>query len=882
MSFFFGGGGSKVKPQFTGLAVQTSTSAVPISLWYGKNRGAGNIIWQGDFQSHKQKQGGKGGGGKGVDSYTYSGSFELGLCWGPINDITHVWKDQSKETSYAALGFSLFVGTNPQAPWGYLTSAHPTEALGYPDIAYLAVQNYDLGASNAFPQHSFETEALLWNTGVGGTVPDADPALVIEDFLANNIHGVGFNTDILSNLLSTVDAPTTGDSTFQTYCQAMGFAISPFMSDQQQSGEILQRWADLCNTAIVWTGYSLKFHPYGPDNITANGVTYLANFPIRYSISDRDYVYQQGEDPIQFNRTDPADAFNAFSIIINNRNNEYNELPVPWRDQGLVDQFGLKNEDTMNAKEITDPDMAAIMVTFMGQRKAYIRNTFEFTLPVSFCRLEPMDVLECTDPRFGTFLVLIREVNENDDDQLKIVAEEYPSSISTNSSTVSQPTTNTPVNTAVSPGPVNPPILFEPTSSLASGPQVWAAVSGGDGTNYNPNWGGAYVWLSTDNVTFNKIGEVDQAARQGKLTAVLAAYAGANPDTTHTLKVNMAMSKGELEDAASGIDAANGVTRSYVDGEILSYENATLTGTDLYDLDDLYRAQYGSTGGTHAIGTNFARLDSSIFKYDLPEEYIGVPLYLKFQSYNIFGGGVEDISTVAVYTITPTGKGFGTGTGGTPSMPTGLAGSSGSIFVKLTWNANSVNDNVTGYQVWRATGVSQPFGSASLIGTSAASALEYMDTAVTGGQAYTYFLVAINGVGSSTNTAGINLTPTAVTIVYPYGFAFTKSPVASKILAIFDTPLAWTLPINLPDCQATIVANDIQAAGAPSAQTDFDIQSPPGISVGTLRFALGATTATFIKAASTSVSLGQITQIVCPPNLNGITGSITGSIKGTR
>lgn len=883
MSLFFGGGGSKVKPQFTGLAVQTSTSAVPIGLWYGKNRGAGNIIWQGDFKSKKQKQGGKGGGGKGATTYTYSGSYQIGLCWGPINDITRVWKDNSKENSYTALGFSLFVGTNPQSPWGYLTSAHPTQALGYPDIAYLAVQNYDLGQSNAFPQHSFETEALLFGTGVGGTVDDADPALIIEDFLSDPTHGVGFNTSILSNLMSTGAAPTTGDSAFQTYCRAMGFALSPFLSDQQQSGEIIQRWADLCNTAVVWTGYTLKFHPYGPDDITANGVTYLADFPIRYVLSDEDFIYSDDEDPIRFDRTDPADAYNAFSIIISNKNNEYNELPVPWRDQGLVDQFGLKNEDSLSAREVTDPDMAAIMVTYMGQRKAYIRNTFQFRLGPQYSLLEPMDILQCTDPRFGTFLVLIREITENDEDQLEIIAEEYPSSISTNSSTAPQPTTNTPVNTAVSPGPVNPPVIFEPPASLSGTPQVWAAVSGGDGNTANPNWGGCFVWLSTDNVTFNQIGEIEFAARQGKLTAILPTYGGANPDAGNTLRVNMAMSDGELEDASSSADAANGVTVSYVDGELISYRDVNLTGTDQYDVTQLYRGLYGSTIGAHAIGTQFARLDDAVFKFDLPEAYVGTTLYLKFQSYNIFGGAVEDISSVATYSYTPTGRGFGTGTGGVPSMPTGLSGSAGGTFARLTWNANSVNDNVTGYQVWRATGASQPFGSATLIATVTGVGLEYNDNAVTGGQAYTYFLVAVNAAGSSTNTAGINITPT--TTAQPYGFAFQKSIATMTISTatiFFDSPVAYDLPAGLADCQGTITNDGATAAVAPSAQTDFDIQSPPGTSIGTMRFAASSLTATFIKASPSSIPLGQMLQIVCPANLNGMSGTLSGSIKGTR
>ena len=723
MSLFFGSG-NKAKPQFTGLAIQTSTSAVPIGLWYGKNRGAGNIIWQGDFRSKAQKQG-KGGGGKGGTTYTYSGSYQVGLCWGPITGIERVWKNQSI-TSISALGFSLSVGNNPQAPWGYLSSAHPSEALGYPDIAYLSVQNYDLESSNAFPQHSFEATSLLEGTGVGGTVSDADPSEVILDFLSNEVYGVGFNVGILTNLSSTADATTTGDGTFQTYCRAMGFAMSPFLSTQQRAGEILQRWASLFNTAIVWTGYSLKFYPYGPDELTANGVTYLPDFPIRYSLSDNDYVSDRSSDPIVFNRSDYADAFNAFSLIISNADNEYNELPVTWRDQGLIDQdpVGIKADESMDAREITDPDMASIMVTLMGQRKAYIRNTFQFSLGPEYSRLEPMDVLQCKDPRWGEFLVLITEINENDDDELEISAEEYNGSISVNTSTVTQAVSNTPLNTEVAPGPVNPPIIFEPTALMTNGaPQVWASVSGGDGTDYEPSWGGCFVWISTDDITYVQIGDIDEPARMGVLTAALPLYASTNPDTVNTLAVDVNMSDAELEDASSALDASAGANLSYVGGEFISFELADLTAVGEYDLDNLWRGQQGSTRGSHSIGDDFARIDENTFKYNLPSDYVGETLYLKFQSYNIFGKAVEDLSTVTAYTYVPSGAtSFAAPPGALTLVSDERVQADGSRILALvgTVASASVGPFLSGYEVeiaedpfssWQAAGI---FGKDSL------------------------------------------------------------------------------------------------------------------------------------------------------------------------
>lgn len=755
MSFFFGKG-SKTKPQFTGLQAQTSASSVPVTLLYGKNRIAPNIIWQGDFKSTKKKQK-AGKGGPKMTTYTYSASFQFALCWGPISDVTRVWKDQSSETSYAALGFSLFVGENPQAPWGYLTSNHPDEALGYPGVAHMSVANYDLGQSNGPPQHSFEVEGLLYGTGFNGI--DADVALMIEDFLTNPAHGVGFDLSVIDqdSFFSGPDAATTGDSAFQTYCTAIGFALSPALISQAKAGETLDRWTMLCNTALVWTGYSLKFHPYGAEEIEGNGVKYIPNFPVRYMLDYQDFICGKNEDPIKFNRVDPADASNSMSMVIANRDNEYNDLPVPWRDQGLVDQYGRRQEDSLDAKEVCEPDMAAIMVAFIGQRKAYIRNTFSFKLSAKYCRIEPMDVLGCFDPRFGQFFVLVTEVTEDEKGEISISAVEYVESVSSQTGNVTQPVSNTPINTAVAPGNVNPPLIFEPPAELSGTPQVWVAVSGGDGTTVNPNWGGCFVWLSTDDITYNEIGTVDTPARQGKLTAALPDYNLANPDTVNTLKVSLLMSGGDLEDASPS-DAEAGATVSYVDGEFISYENVTLTGTNAYDLDNLWRGQYGIATNAHASGSNFARLDESIFKYDLPPEYIGTTLYVKFQSFNSFGGGVQDLADCTAYTYTPTGAGFGTGSGGVPATVSGLSTSSGPGFVRLTWTPSPPNDGVTQYEVYRATGSGQPFGSAAVIGSALGSSGTFVDTTATPGQAYTYFLVAVNTAGSASPTAGSNAT----------------------------------------------------------------------------------------------------------------------------
>jgi hypothetical protein len=71
----------------------------------------------------------------------------------------------------------------------------------------------------------------------------------------------------------------------------------------------------------------------------------------------------------------------------------------------------------------------------------------------------------------------------------------------------------------------------------------------------------------------------------------------------------------------------------------------------------LQRGFAGTMGAAHAAGAPFARLDSAVVKYNLPQTWIGVPLSFKFQSFNVFGVGVEDLSTCTAYGYTPNGSG---------------------------------------------------------------------------------------------------------------------------------------------------------------------------------------------------------------------------------
>jgi hypothetical protein len=668
----------------------------------------------------------------------------------------------------------------------------------------------------------------------------------------------------------------------------MGFGMTPVLASQEEALSTLKRWCDIFNIAVVFNGVLLKFIPYALEAVSGNGAVFVPVTASVYTINDDDWISGggpdgEGTDPVLGSRMDPAKVKNRLQMEILSRAKEYNAVPIEWIDQGLVDQHGDQQDSVFNAHEVTEPAMATICVSLMGQRNAFRgNNVYKGTLSPAFSLLEPMDLLTIIDPKLGTIQIQVDKIEEDDDYNLSINCSQVMFGASASNGFNAPDQTPTGNDTGVDPGPVNPPIIFEPPSSLSGDAEVWAAVSGGNGAVVEPNWGGCFVWVSLDNATYQQIGEITQPARMGKTTGALALYGGVNPDTVHSVGVNLSESDGSLI-SVSATDAANAVTLCYLGGELLSYRDATLTTLNNYTLGgQLYRGLYGTTPGAHLTNVDFARLDEAIFKYALPPQYIGQTLYFKFQSYNIFGAALEDLSTCTAYTFAPAGAGYGTGTAGAPATPTGLTATPGAGVVKLAWTANAVNDNVTRYDVFRATGPGGLFGAAVKIGSS--SGTTYSDTSGATGTTYTYFVEAVNVIGPSGASAGVDAAPTAPALgPQPFGFAFQRgNMVVSKPVAFFDTPLAWTLPAGLADCQGTIGDGDSGTATAPSAQTDFDIQSPVGTSIGTMRFAASSLTATFIKAALTNIPLGQPVVIVAPANLNGIVGTLYGSLKGTR
>jgi hypothetical protein len=278
-----------------------------------------------------------------------------------------------------------------------------------------------LGSTPALPNFSAEITGFEVGTVGPGFPGDANPASIVTDLLTNPRYGAGFP---LANLDSTGSI-----ADFAAYCQAAELAMSLLLDRQQPCARWLEEIAQLAVAAVVWSGSLLKIIPYGDTALSANGASWTPNLTWQYSLADSDFLdFGGGSDPVMLTHSDPAAATNWLSLEYMDSSNHYNPQILPVWDQGLIDQYGLRSEPSVQAHEFTNPTSVTVSAQLQLQRKAYVRNTYKWKLGWRYSLLEPMDIVLLTDATLGLSGAAVRvtQIDEDDNGELTVTAEEIP------------------------------------------------------------------------------------------------------------------------------------------------------------------------------------------------------------------------------------------------------------------------------------------------------------------------------------------------------------------------------------------------------------------------------------------------------------------------
>lgn len=454
--------------------------------------------------------------------------------------------------------------------------------------------------------------------------------------------GVKYDGTGIPLVLTTANPPAAPGF----YClQSPGvYVFNP--ADTAQTVDIKYQYAAIASfTPNVEPIYDFTLDDFMPNQGTIGSGLAIKNSPLIVVRKPRDQM------------------LNTIKFEYFDRNNNYNPVDIEVKDQASIVAFGRRRPSDVKSFSFCclasmAQQSAALMLT-----REQIARTYQWTAGKQFVLLDVMDIVTVTDAGQNIFRqpVRITEIQENTDFSYTFTAEEF-------TGTASAPQFGAQANSGyvrnfnVDPGPINPPVLFEPSDELGAGLAIWAAVSGQN----TALWGGCKVYASYDGVTYQYIETINGPARMGVTTAVLNSVTvnatGQTIDQTNTLSVDLTESEGALT-SGTVLDATSLNTRCYIGpatggGEIVAFETATLTATFKYNLTYLVRGAYGTEDeiATWPAGSSFARLDGQIAQIPYDQSRIGATLYLKFQSFNNWLGGAEDISELPVFTYVITGS----------------------------------------------------------------------------------------------------------------------------------------------------------------------------------------------------------------------------------
>lgn len=710
-------GQPKVIPEFTGLQVNTSVSVMPVPIIYGSPRTTINLIYYNGFNSQLVSEGGKGllTGGKGSEQVEYFATIILAIGEGELSAPLIIYQDAEVWTpaTFPSNGAYYYNGSAVQTPWPYAASLWPADARSYKDTAYYGFSNAQLDSSATVPQINlvvqgfFTGSSPLNNTTITistgqydpngnplsfiGNIAcgdmDADPALCILDFLTNVTYGATFplmwiDTSTLLTTSNGYDA-AVGDNALSTFCQAVGLAWSVAVNNAESANSILERWAKNLNVAIVWNGAQLQFIPYW-DTFVANNPGYDASNPQAIGLKyfnpwtvplvtiTMDQILQsesKDEDPITFTRKDPWKIYNTVRLDFNDRTNFFNDVPAEAKDEANAELYGPVVDNIGLADEFTLGAYANVSAQMQLARNISIRRNFSWKMGPLWGWLTPMNIVNIPDPVNYANLILVRIISAEDDEDENVTLTAEELLIGSQSPAVALPLSpSTPPNQGATnspPSPITPPVMFAPTTAMLTatgfaGPQwIFGCSATFDGL-FDPNWGGCNIWVSLDNVSYQLIGKLSNPATFGGLSAPLAGYGGANPDTSQTVYVNLSASDTVLPSFSSAL-ASSGYSLCILQDvsgfELFTYTTATLVGPNTYALTGLYRGFYGTAPRAFGAGSAFMLVGTAanFFEISLPASYDGQLFYVKGQSFNVFHTATESLTDCVAYPYLATG-----------------------------------------------------------------------------------------------------------------------------------------------------------------------------------------------------------------------------------
>lgn len=545
------------------LSIQTASVGTPIVKGYGRVRITGNIIWGTKFTEHvhTEKVGGKGGGGGAeVDNYSYSASFAILICEGPIVGISGV-KADGNDFDLGSVDYRLYKGTEDQNPDDFMQSIEGNGKVpAYRGLAYVVFRNINLtDYGNRIPSFSFVVE-----------FPKNDVKTIIEEISRDA--GLVVDKDIdVSNLadLTVRGYARDGSRTYREQIEEL--RIARLFDGAERFGKVVYMQRSFDNVVAVPEGEIGAYENERPEEPIETASKHDLQLPQKLNIK---YISIDGEY-----QTGQQTAYRRLT--------------------------SAKTETSLDTNVVMSDSEAKEAAELRLYEAWQARVSHKFTLPMKYGFILPGDVLELKMPNgTGKQLVYVLQSNFGRPGLNVIQAANVHSAVY---NTVTREVDGAP-DKIVNIGSEVYMFVFDiaklPVDTTENDDYIY--ISTGAKEYY-----GARIYRSFDDgVSYDLIKDNPNNTICGEAVTVLRNAKPYQWDNGSDVIVKLDV--GTLESRPKA-DLQNWYNAALLGDEIIQFTTAELLAADTYRLSGLLRGRNGTERytGTHRTGERFILLDQN-------------------------------------------------------------------------------------------------------------------------------------------------------------------------------------------------------------------------------------------------------------------------------
>lgn len=386
-------------PRLDSLTAEALDYGAPIPIVYGRARLAGFRLWQRAIreQTHTEEVGGKGGGGGATNTtYSYYGTFAVGLCEGEIAGIRKIWADSTLiynggedsdiETIFASNSsqplFTIYPGSSTQEPNSLIQATQgAANTPAYRHLAYIVFDDLLLEKyGNRIP--NITCEVITESADITPSKLGEYKLLSNEGYQGGNSSYYMSHDGVMTIFASTTGVNVPGD--VEVYdVTASGDIIYKGVSFNRLSGTIfLDGWADVPCVAYGSAGgtvYVRDDNGYITNEFYDTGVMENNKTAQYYQRNGKHWLLIEGDTnskiysltsylpPIEVSYTSQADARGAYHTMFVGENYIYAYLSKKFLVCYDMDMTEIWAVD-MSASGIGD------VTPFVGGADAVIRE----------------------------------------------------------------------------------------------------------------------------------------------------------------------------------------------------------------------------------------------------------------------------------------------------------------------------------------------------------------------------------------------------------------------------------------------------------------------------------------------------------------------------